>query len=65
MVTRFDPGNAHIYGFSRHGALVGSDELDGDQIKAEEHEVLPRFGPLGRIMTYVWGGYSGGVTMVA
>jgi hypothetical protein len=32
---------------------MGSDELDGDQTKAEGHEVLPRFGPLGRVMTYV------------
>jgi hypothetical protein len=36
-----------------HGALVGSSELDGGKTKAEEHEVLPRFGPLGRVMTYV------------
>jgi hypothetical protein len=50
---RFNPGNAHVCGLSRHGALVGSGELDGDQTKAEEHEVLPRFGPLGRVMTYV------------
>jgi hypothetical protein len=33
--------------------IVGSGELDVDQTKAEEHEVLPRFGPLGRVMTYV------------
>jgi hypothetical protein len=33
--------------------IVGSDELDGDQTKTEEDEVLPRFGPLGRVMTYV------------
>jgi hypothetical protein len=29
-LTRFNPGNAHVCGLSRHGALVGSDELDGD-----------------------------------
>jgi hypothetical protein len=50
---RFNPGNAHVCGLSSHGALVGSGELDGDQTKAEEHEVLPRFAPLGRVMTYV------------
>jgi hypothetical protein len=33
--------------------IVGSGELDGDQTKVEEHEVLPRFDPLGRLMTYV------------
>jgi hypothetical protein len=43
-MTRFYPGNAHV---------VGSGELDGDQTKAERHMVLPRFGPLGRVMTYV------------
>jgi hypothetical protein len=43
---RFNPGNAHVCGLSRHGALVGSDELDGDQTKAEGHRVLPRFAPL-------------------
>jgi hypothetical protein len=32
---------------------VESGELDGDQTKVEGHEVLPRFGPLGRVMTYV------------
>jgi hypothetical protein len=53
MVTRFNPGNAHVCGLSRYGALVGSGELDGDQTKAEEHEVLPRFDPLGRVTTYV------------
>jgi hypothetical protein len=52
-LTRFNPGNAHVCGLSRHGAYVGSNELDGDQTKAEGHEVLPRFGPLGRVMTYV------------
>jgi hypothetical protein len=53
MVTRFNPGNAYVCGLSRHGALVGSGELDGGQTKAEEHEVLARFGPLGRVMTYI------------
>jgi hypothetical protein len=52
-LTKFNPSNAHVCGLLRHGALVGSGELDGDQTKAEEHEVLPRFGPLGRVMTYV------------
>jgi hypothetical protein len=33
--------------------ILGSGKLNGDQTKAEEHEVLPRFGPLGRVMTYV------------
>jgi hypothetical protein len=49
----FNPGNAHVCGLSRHGVLVGSGELNGDHTKAEEHEFLPRFGPLGRVMTYV------------
>jgi hypothetical protein len=52
-MTRFNPGNAHVCELSRHGAYVGSGELGGDQTKAEGHEVLPRFGPLGRVMTYV------------
>jgi hypothetical protein len=52
-VTRFNPGNAHACALSRHGALGGSGELDGDQTKAEENEVLPRFDPLGRVTTYV------------
>jgi hypothetical protein len=33
--------------------IVGSGELDGDQTKTEGHKVLPRFAPLGRVMTYV------------
>jgi hypothetical protein len=53
QLTRFNPGNAHVCGLSIHGALVGSDELDDDQTKAEGHRILPRFGPLGRVMTYV------------
>jgi hypothetical protein len=53
VLTRFYPGNAHVCGLSIHGALWGSDELDGDQTKAERREVLPRFGSLGRVMTYV------------
>jgi hypothetical protein len=32
---------------------MGSGEIDGDQMKAEGHKVLPRFGPLSRVMTYV------------
>jgi hypothetical protein len=35
------------------GAHWGPGELDGDQTKAEEHGILPRFGPLGRVKTYV------------
>jgi hypothetical protein len=65
-LTRFYPGNAHVCGLSIHGALWGSSEFDGDQTKAERHEVLPRFGPLGRVMTYVllvWL-FIDGVTMV-
>jgi hypothetical protein len=30
-LTRFNPGNAHAWGLSRHEELVGSGELDGDQ----------------------------------
>jgi hypothetical protein len=33
--------------------MVGHGELDGDQTKIGKHEVLPRFGPLSRVMTYV------------
>jgi hypothetical protein len=33
--------------------IVGSGKLDGDQTKAEGHEALPRFGPLGRVTIYV------------
>jgi hypothetical protein len=40
-------------GFRFMERIVGSGELDGDQTKAEGHRVLPRFGPLGRVMTYV------------
>jgi hypothetical protein len=53
FVTRFNLGNAHVCGLSNHGELVGSDELDGDQMKAERQRVLPRFAPLGRVTTYV------------
>jgi hypothetical protein len=42
----FNPGNAHVCGLSRHGALVGSGELDGDQTKAEGHEVYPGLASL-------------------
>jgi hypothetical protein len=52
-LTRFYPDNAHVCGLSIHGALWGSGELDGDQTKIERHEVLPMFGLLGRVMTYV------------
>jgi hypothetical protein len=40
-------------GFRFIERIVGSGELDGDQMKAEGDGVLPRFGPLGRVMTYV------------
>jgi hypothetical protein len=40
-------------GFQFMERFVGSSELDGDQTKTEGHRVLPRFGPLGRVMTYV------------
>jgi hypothetical protein len=53
LLTRFNPGNAHVCRLSNHGALVGSGEVDGDQTKAERQRVLPRFGPLGRVTTYV------------
>jgi hypothetical protein len=43
---RFNPGNAHVCGLSRHGALVGSGELDGDQTKAEGHKIYPGSAPL-------------------
>jgi hypothetical protein len=33
--------------------MVGPGKLDGDQKKIGKHEVLPRFDPLGRVMTYV------------
>jgi hypothetical protein len=46
QLTRFNPGNAHVCGLSRHGALVGSGELDGDQTKAEGHKVYPGSAPL-------------------
>jgi hypothetical protein len=40
-------------GFRFMERFVGFGELDGDQTKAEGHKVLPRFGPLGIVMTYV------------
>jgi hypothetical protein len=40
-------------GFQSMERIVGPGELDGDQTKAEEHGILPRFGPLGRVKTYV------------
>jgi hypothetical protein len=45
-VMRFNPGNAHVCGLSRHGALVGSGKLDGDQTKAGGHKVYPGSTPL-------------------
>jgi hypothetical protein len=51
-LTRFNPGNAHVCGLLRHGALVGSGELDGDQTKSRGTQGLPRFGPLDRVTTY-------------
>jgi hypothetical protein len=33
--------------------IVGLGKLDGDQTKAEEHRILPRFSPRGRVKTYV------------
>jgi hypothetical protein len=42
-----------LEGFQSMERIVGSGVLDGDQTKAKEHEVLPRFGPLGRVMSYV------------
>jgi hypothetical protein len=55
---------------------VGSGELDGDQMKVEGHRVLPRFGPLGRVTTYIllvclllmewlqWRCYNGGIDWI-
>jgi hypothetical protein len=40
-------------GFRSRERIVGSDELDGAQTKTGKHEVLARFGPLGRVTTYV------------
>jgi hypothetical protein len=40
-------------GFRSRERIVGSGKLDDDQTKAGKHEVLPRFAPLGRVMTYV------------
>jgi hypothetical protein len=42
-----------LEGFRSRERIVGSGELDGDQTKTGQHEVLLRFGPLGRVMTYV------------
>jgi hypothetical protein len=33
--------------------MAGPGELNDDQTKTGKHEVLPKFGPLGRVMTYV------------
>jgi hypothetical protein len=40
-------------GFRSRERIVGPDELDGDQTKAEEHGILSKFGPLGRVKIYV------------
>jgi hypothetical protein len=40
-------------GFLSGKRIVGPGELDGDQTKTGKHEVLPRFGLLGRVMTYI------------
>jgi hypothetical protein len=40
-------------GFRFMEHFVGSGELDGDQMKAVGHRVLPRFGPLSRVTAYV------------
>jgi hypothetical protein len=40
-------------GFRFMERFVGSSELDGDQTKAEGHKVLPMFGALSRVTTYV------------
>jgi hypothetical protein len=42
-----------LEGFRSRDYIVGSGKLDDDQTKVGKHEVLPRFGPLGRVMTYV------------
>jgi hypothetical protein len=42
-----------LEGFRSRERIVGSGKLDSDQTKIGKYEVLPRFGPLGRIMTYV------------
>jgi hypothetical protein len=42
-----------LEGFRSRERIVGPGELDGDQTTAGKHEDLPRFGPLGRVMTYV------------
>jgi hypothetical protein len=40
-------------GFRSKERIVGPGELDDNQTKTGKHEVLPRFSPLGRVMTYV------------
>jgi hypothetical protein len=40
-------------GFQSRECMVGPGKLDSDQTKIGKHEVLPRFSPLGRVMTYV------------
>jgi hypothetical protein len=41
-----------LKGFRSGERIVGSGKFDGDQTKTGKHEVLPRFGPLGRVMNY-------------
>jgi hypothetical protein len=40
-------------GFRFMERFVGSGELNDDQTKAEGHGILPKFGPLNRVTTYV------------
>jgi hypothetical protein len=70
------PAMPMFAGFRFMERFVGSGKLDGDQIKAEGHRVLPRFGPLSLVTTYVllvwlylmgwlqWRCYNGGVDWI-
>jgi hypothetical protein len=49
---RFNPGNAHACGLSRHGELVGSGELDGDQT-VQKNMGFTQVRPPCRVTTYV------------
>jgi hypothetical protein len=51
LLTRFDPGNAHAWGLLRHGAFVGSGELDGDQT-AQGDTGFTQVRPPCRVQTY-------------
>jgi hypothetical protein len=51
-VTRFDPGNAHAWGLSNHGAIRGSGELDGDQM-TQRNTGFTQVRPPWRVKTYV------------